>query len=184
MSGLPYQEIKKRCEKYKLIDPYHEKTVFDGKSFGNSESGYDLRIRETITVYPVTLTNLAINALYKIYHTLTFSKSRYKEPRPSFVLASTLETFNIQNDIRAEIKDKSSWIREGLSVHNTVCEPGWHGTLTLELKNVGSNVIKLKSGHPIAQVLFTKLTAATIKSYKGKYQNQPARPVESIKEKE
>lgn len=180
MTGLAYQHIKLRCIKYGLITPYYEKTVKSGKSYGLAESGYDVRIKQEITLYPVTLGNLVVNGLYSVWCKLT--RKEYVEPRPSFMLASTIEKFNLQEDIRAEVKDKSSWIREGLSVHNTVIEPGWSGWLTLELKCVGYKPIHIKSGDPIAQILFTKLVNKTQKPYKGKYQNQENKPVESIRE--
>lgn len=182
MAGLPYQEIKRRCGVDGLITPYFEKTIQNGKSFGFSESGYDVRIAETLTLYPVTLGNLLINAFHELKCSLF--QEEYVEPRPSFLLSVTIEHFNTPSDLRAEVKDKSSWIREGLSVHNTVIEPGWHGNLTLELKNVGSKAITIYAGDPIAQILYTKLTAATKRPYEGKYQNQPAIPVESIREGE
>ena len=180
MSGLPYQYIKERCEKYSLITPYYEKTIKSGKSYGFSESGYDIRIKQDITIYPVTLSNLFINACAWLWSKIRIVA--YTELRPSFILASSIERFNMQDDIRAEVKDKSSWIREGLSVHNTVIEPSWHGFLTLELKNVGNSVIHIKAGDPIAQILFTKLSKPTIKPYSGKYNNQPDMPINSIKE--
>lgn len=180
MAGLPYQEIKKRCEEKNLITPYYEKTIQSGKSYGFSESGYDIRIKQELTIYPVTIGNLFINACAWLWSKIRIVN--YVEPRPSFILASSIERFNMQDDIRAEVKDKSSWIREGLSVHNTVIEPGWTGILTLELKNVGYMPIYIKSGDPIAQILFTKLAKPTIRPYEGKYQNQPDRPVGSIKE--
>lgn len=182
MTGLAYQHIKERCIKYGLITPYYEKTVKSGKSYGLAESGYDVRIKQEITLYPVTLGNLIINAVY--YGWCALLRKTYVEPRPSFMLASTIEKFNLQDDIRAEVKDKSSWIREGLSIHNTVCEPSWVGFLTLELKCVGSKPIYIKAGDPIAQILFTKLVSKTQKPYTGKYQYQPDKPVGSIREKE
>ena len=54
-----------------------------------------------------------------------------------FLLAETLEIFNLPNDISAQFVLKSSRARAGFN-HMLAgwCDPGWHGsTLTLELKN-------------------------------------------------
>ena len=154
-----------------LFDTFaHEKQVEGGYSWGCSCCGYDVRIKQDITLYPVTLWNLLLKAL--------------GFQRPSFALASTLERFDIPNDLVALVADKSSWAREGLAVQNTVAEPGWNGYLTLELTNHGDKVIHLKSGMPIAQILFHQLTEPTQRPYQGKYQNQDDRPVEAIKEEQ
>jgi len=50
-----------------------------------------------------------------------------------FVLAETIETFNLPDDISAQFVLKSSRAREGLN-HLLAgwCDPGWHGSkLTL-----------------------------------------------------
>ncbi len=73
------------------------------------------------------------------------------------------------------VKDKSTWARRGLSVFNTVIEPGWKGWLTLELVYHGNEPLHIPAGAGIAQVIFERVenTAA----YSGKYQNQEDRPV-------
>ena len=66
--------------------------------------------------------------------------------------------------------------RLGLSVFNTVIEPGWRGYLTLELKNQGDRVLHIDCGDPIAQILFERLDVPTENPYSGKYQDQDAGP--------
>lgn len=57
-----------------------------------------------------------------------------------FILAHSIETFNLPNNISAEYKLKSSMARIGLDHLNAGwCDAGWHGSvLTLELKNVSN----------------------------------------------
>jgi dCTP deaminase len=74
-----------------------------------------------------------------------------------FLLASTIERFDIPRDITAFVLDKSSWARKGLSLFNTVLEPGWYGCLTLGLVNHSPSIIEIATGSTIAQIMFQKL---------------------------
>jgi dCTP deaminase len=177
---LAYQEIKNLCadDDKPLVFPCLEKTIFEGKSFGLSCAGYDLRIHQDITLYPISLSSLLINAIpYPVADMLSIPYRKW------FTLASTVEKMHIPNDVIGVLHDKSTWVRHGLTVQNTVIEPGWRGYLTLELKNEGHKILHIKAGSPIAQVLFYPLTSATEKPYIGKYQDQPNKPVEPVHEK-
>ena len=124
-----------------------------GVSHGLSEAGYDLRIKQDITLHPLK----------------------------RFAIASTIEHFHMPKDLVAIIHDKSTYARRGLSVFNTVIEPGWKGYLTLELVYHGWGILRIPAGAGIAQALFHQIESPA--SYDGKYQNQPDRPVEAIMEK-
>jgi dCTP deaminase len=121
-----------------------------GVSFGLSEAGYDIRIKQSVTLYPFR----------------------------RFRLASTVEEFAMPNNLVGIVHDKSSWARRGLSVFNTVIEPGWKGYLTLELVYHRWRPLKIPAGAGIAQVIFHQITEP--RAYSGKYQNQADRPVEAI----
>src|SRR5204863_114923 len=71
-----------------------------------------------------------------------------------FVLGRTLEWVELPDDVVARIEGKSSLGRLGLIVHATAgfCDPGWKGTLTLELANLTRIPIRLYAGLPIAQL--------------------------------
>ena len=128
-----------------------KKKFFD-TSFGLSEAGYDIRIKQNIV----------------------FKKGQ----KNSFTLASAIEEFQMPKNLVGEVKDKSSWARKGLSVFNTVIEPGWNGFLTLELVYHGNKDLFIKTGQGIAQVIFYEL--AEEGDYgNGKYQNQEDKPVHS-----
>jgi dCTP deaminase len=121
-----------------------------GVSFGLSEAGYDLRIKQSITLHPFR----------------------------RFAIASTIERFEMPEDLVAIVHDKSTWARRGLSVFNTVIEPGWRGWLTLELVYHGWKPLHIPEGAGIAQAIFHQLE--TPASYgAGKYQDQPDRPVKA-----
>jgi dCTP deaminase len=84
-----------------------------------------------------------------------------------FCLGRTLEWVELPDDIVARIEGKSSLGRLGLIVHATAgfCDPGWRGTLTLELNNLTRVPIKLYPGGLIAQLSFMTLDRPALRPY-------------------
>jgi dCTP deaminase len=84
-----------------------------------------------------------------------------------FCLGRTLEWVELPDDIVARIEGKSSIGRLGLIVHATAgfCDPGWKGTLTLELNNLTRVPIKLYPGLLIAQLSFMALDRPAQRPY-------------------
>jgi dCTP deaminase len=84
-----------------------------------------------------------------------------------FCLGATLEYVELPDDIVARIEGKSSLGRLGLIVHATAgfCDPGWRGTLTLELNNLTRVPIRLWAGLPVAQLSFMALDAPAERPY-------------------
>jgi len=84
-----------------------------------------------------------------------------------FCLGRTLEWIELPADVVARIEGKSSLGRLGLIVHATAgfCDPGWQGTLTLELNNLTRVPIKLYPGLPIAQLSFMALDRPARRPY-------------------
>jgi dCTP deaminase len=84
-----------------------------------------------------------------------------------FCLGRTLEWVELPADIVARIEGKSSLGRLGLIVHATAgfCDPGWKGTLTLELNNLTRVPIKLYPGLLIAQLSFMTLDRPAQRPY-------------------
>lgn len=96
-----------------------------------------------------------------------------------FKLASGVEYFRMPPTFMAFVCDKSTLARCGLSVQNTVIEPGWRGFLTLELFNQSDQHIDLKKNQPIAQIVFMRRSWIFGRKYTGKYQDQPSEPTSS-----
>lgn len=164
-----------------------------GTSFGLSEAGYDIRIKQDIHFVPKPWWKF-----WKSHMIFRTDKRRLcpeKADTPvnawidqemtthqgRFVLASAIEKFQMPDDLVGIVHDKSTWARQGLSVFNTVIEPGWAGYLTLELVFHGEKEVFIPAGSGIAQVLFHRLQRPA--EYSGKYQNQADKPIESIFEK-
>lgn len=63
------------------------------------------------------------------------------------VLAHTLETIKIPADLVGLVEGRSSWARLGVSIHITApkIDPGFHGTITLEMVNLGTAIIELRA---------------------------------------
>jgi len=84
-----------------------------------------------------------------------------------FVLGVTEEWVSLPEDIVARIEGKSSLGRLGLIVHATAgfVDPGFSGTLTLEITNLTRIPIKLWPGLPIAQLSFMTLDQPAERPY-------------------
>jgi dCTP deaminase len=164
---LPMQLIRERC-KYgePLISPFYERSISRGMSYGLGPSGYDVRIAEDIELHPQPI----IGRFANVFNRLLFGKEKVYV----FSLASTMEHFNMPNDLVGKVMDKSTWARRGLTLQTTIIEAGWKGYLTLELTNHSWKKITLKRGMPIAQIIFELLVEPTESAYSGKYQRQKA----------
>lgn len=84
-----------------------------------------------------------------------------------FVLGATLERVQLPDDVVARIEGKSSLGRLGLIVHATAgfVDPGFEGTLTLEITNLTRIPIILWPGKPIAQLSFMALDRPAERPY-------------------
>ncbi len=96
-----------------------------------------------------------------------------------FILANTLETIELPNDLVARLEGKSSLGRLGLLVHATAgyVDPGFKGQLTLEISNVARAKIALHYEMKISQLSFLKLSTPADRPYGtsglgSKYQGQ------------
>lgn len=137
-----------------------------GVSHGLSEAGYDVRIKQEV-LFDVGGSERQVKRVYV---------DGLGCPG-NFTLASTIEEFQMPPYLVGIVHDKSTWARRGLSVRNTVIEPGWHGFLTLELVYDGNTRLTIPAGAGIAQIIFHEL--ASPENYDGKYQNQPDKPVQA-----
>ena len=152
MTVLSRAAIQARCSEHGgMIYPCEPRTEAHGLSHGLGPAGYDVR--------------LVLGEGRRVAHLMP----------GAFLLAATAERFDMPTDVVAIVHDKSSLARKGLSVFNTVIEPGWRGFLTLELVNHGKDIITLVEGQGIAQVIFHLLDTPT-EGYDGKYQDQEYGP--------
>lgn len=141
-----------------MIQPYRDVKIIheeSGLSYGLQPCAYDLRIRYNLLL-----------------------------PAGGFSLASTIEAVNMPRNVCAFVHDKSTWARRGIAVQNTHVDPGFRGHLTIELTNHGRDPVYVAAGTPICQLVFHLIDREVLRSYTGKYQDQPDRPVRALKEGE
>jgi|SRR5208337_2882501 len=141
---LSAQSIRKRKG---MIEPFYERTLDMGLTYGLGPAGYDFRIAEDVIILS-----------------------------QGFVKVSSIERFAIPCDLQGEVKDKSTWARRGISVFNTVFDPGFRGWATIEIANHSRYEIEIKAGMAIAQMIFEVLDEPTELPYNGKFQDQPRGP--------
>ena len=140
---------------------------------GLGEAGYDIRIKQEISFFAKNLEKPQV-----MRYDINGEDASFMERFDGrFVIASAIEEFDMPDDLVGIVHDKSTWARRGLSVFNTVIEPGWKGFLTLELVYHGQENLVIPAGSGIAQVIFHH-TRERI-AYSGRYQNQENRPVEA-----
>ena len=155
MSVLSSQSIRRLCQNTNrpLISPFVERGIANGKSYGLSVCSYDCRIDHDLFLGP-----------------------------GQSALANTIEHFALPDNICGQVLDKSSYARRFVTAFNTHFDPGFMGWATIELVNLGDEMVVYKMGDALCQFVFHWLDEPAEAPYSGKYQNQVRRPVEAIYE--
>lgn len=103
-------------------------------------------------------------------HYLQRSDPFYLHPN-ELVLAATLEYFRLPSHLAGYVTSRSSWGRAGLVIATAVAvHPGFTGTVTLELVNLGEVPLALYPGLRVAQFVFSKCAGGT--DYDGRFAGQ------------
>jgi dCTP deaminase len=78
-----------------------------------------------------------------------------------FVLATTMESFELPDDLIARLEGRSSLGRLGIVVHSTasVFDPGWNGKVVMELGNLGRMPVALYPGMRVCALTFEELSS-------------------------
>jgi dCTP deaminase len=97
----------------------------------------------------------------------------YVIPPEGCVLASTREAVRIPLNMCALLTTRSSIARMFLMISTLTgfIDPGFEGTLDLQIFNAGANPVRLYAGDRIAQIVLFQLTTET-SGYQGKYQKK------------
>jgi dCTP deaminase len=87
-----------------------------------------------------------------------------------FALASTIESLELPDDLLGRLEGRSSIARLGITVHSTaaVFEPGWTGTATMELSNLGRMAVALYPGMRICAFSFETVSSPVMTPYRAK----------------
>ena len=188
---MPVINGKSLLARIPIREMFLHKRKAHGTSYGLVEAGYDIRINQDVNFIPpdpVRLAELTYDGqksytdehyqvlIHEAFHGYTLVDGKKTFGR--MVLASAIEEFDMPVDLVGVVHDKSTWARQGLSVFNTVIEPGFRGGLTLELVFHGNEELIIPAGAGIAQVIFTSL--AHDARYEGKYNGQSTDPTPAI----
>jgi dCTP deaminase len=95
-----------------------------------------------------------------------------------FVLGVTQETITLPDDLVARVEGRSSLGRLGIIVHSTAgfVDPGFSGTITLEISNLNRLPVALYPGMRVCQLAFEMMSSVADTPYHmkphSKYQHQ------------
>jgi len=176
MSVLSDKTIRKLALEEKMISPFEDKQVREGKiSYGLSSFGYDARVSEEFKIFTNVNSEIVDPKDFKSTNFVTKNGAECVIPPNSFVLARTVEHFKIPKDILVICLGKSTYARCGIIVNVTPLEPGWEGFVTLEFSNTTPLPAKIYANEGAAQFIFLKgneTPEVTYADRNGKYMGQ------------
>jgi dCTP deaminase len=159
-----------------MIEPFAERCEGNGViSYGLSSYGYDVRVGAEFKVFTNVYSSLVDPKAFREDAFVDVKADVCVVPPNSFALARTIEYFRIPEDVLTICVGKSTYARCGIIVNVTPFEPGWEGTVTLEISNTTPLPAKIYAEEGIAQVLFFRGAEPCETSYAartGKYQQQ------------
>lgn len=155
--------IKMLEEKTLVVEPIEKEQI--------QPASIDIRLGNTFSIVEDTSTGI-INLENEIKYKTITSDSYILLPN-QFVLATTMEYFDLPDDLTAFVEGRSSLGRMGLFIQNAGwVDPGFKGEITLELYNANRCAIELKAGRRVGQLVFAKMDQTALNPYNGKYQGQ------------
>ena len=155
--------IKMLEEKTLIVEPIEKEQI--------QPASIDIRLGNTFSIVEDTSTGI-INLENEIKYKTITSDSYILLPN-QFVLATTMEYFDLPDDLTAFVEGRSSLGRMGLFIQNAGwVDPGFKGEITLELYNANRCAIELKAGRRVGQLVFAKMDETALNPYNGKYQGQ------------
>ena len=155
--------LKMLDEKSLVINPVTKEQI--------QPASVDIRLGNTFSVVDDTPSNIITLESQINYKTIT--TDTYLIMPGEFVLATTMEYFELPDYLTAFVEGRSSLGRMGLFIQNAGwVDPGFKGEITLELYNANRCAIELKAGRRVGQLVFAEMDAPAINPYNGKYQGQ------------
>ena len=161
---LSDKTIMKMLEEKKLkIEPLTQEQI--------QPASVDIRLGRTFSVVddtPSGIITLENEIKYK-----SITSDTFLIMPGQFVLATTMEYFELPDNLTAFVEGRSSLGRMGLFIQNAGwVDPGFKGEITLELYNANKCAIELKAGRRVGQLVFAEMDDHAINPYNGKYQGQ------------
>lgn len=177
---------------YNAIVELLAQNVVEGAELANvNGTSLDIRLGEELLVevqpayFDSTTLSLRERETPKMERYMMDAEMGYFMKPGEFILAHSVELFNLPLDISCEFKLKSSLARMGVNQLTACwCDPGWHGShITLELTNtLRHHNICIRPNDKIGQIVFFQHAPVPEEhSYRvrGRYNND--RTVEGVK---
>lgn len=142
------------------IAPFHPEHV--------NPASVDLTLHPTIRVPNILCDMIDVEEVQEGYtEVFEMPEDGFVLDPGDFILASTTEIIELPDDITARVEGKSSIGRIGVAVHVTAgyIDPGFKGQVTLEIANLAPWSVRLRPHMRIAQIAFTRMSAAATKPY-------------------
>lgn len=156
-----------------LIDPFKKRNI--------QPASYDLKLATKVRVFRNHSAGFVdVKKPVDITEIIDMKKGGSFIVHPGeFILGATEEYVTLPNDVAATLEGRSSIGRLGLIVHATAgfIDPGFSGTITLEITNLSRLPIKIYAGMRISQLAFYQMSSPVRNPYgskalKSKYQGQ------------
>jgi dCTP deaminase len=186
LNDLQIEELVREHNMIESFIPEQRRSLEDGSkaiSFGLTSYGYDIRIKDTFLIFNDLKSGRIDPLNFSESDCLIPHEGPYCDiPPRSYILAHTVEKFNMPADVIGRCVGKSTYARCGLIINVTPLEPSWSGHLTLELANATPCPLRVYANMGIGQIQFekglpAKVTYANRPYGAGKYQDQDDRPV-------
>jgi dCTP deaminase len=126
-------------------------------SYGCSSYGYDIRLSPEYEVFTPHMAgiidpkNFDKNAVIPL---TSNGSAPFTVPPNSYILGRSIEIFDMPSNVIGICVGKSTYARCGIIVNVTPLEPGWRGTLTMEIANVSPLPVRLYPNEGICQIIF------------------------------
>lgn len=192
--------ILKQCRNNKLIDPYFDSLISEGRniytgdgtiSYGLSSCGYDLRLSdkdvrlfkdpksgncnendpEDCIIDPKRFSDEYLEQAGIVY--CGGEEAYFILPAHTYALGVAIEKINMPDNVMGLCIGKSTYARCGIIVNMTPVEPGWSGHLTIEISNASDLPAKIYLNEGICQILFFECAKPNKPYGQRKYQHQP-----------
>ncbi|HIJ98461.1 TPA: dCTP deaminase [archaeon] len=151
-------EIDKLIQKKKLLENYLEENI--------EGAGVDLRVGKIFHLK----SGAKLTTSERVLPEIEEINGRHFVLKPDhYVLIQTMEKVNMPLNICARMLPRSTIQRSGVYQFHAFIDPGYSGTLTFGMKNLGKFDFEFEKGTKIAQIIF-ELVKGKTKAYKGKYQ--------------
>jgi len=165
MAVLGVGELLKRVREQKLVEGLCERELTNPEG-----AGFDIRLAEVYKLKGDAFLGVDERRTPEVETVAKLGEHPHYTLKPGeFVLVRTVESLNLPSDLTAYLLPRSTLIRSGVHLLWTQAAPGYKGSLTAGMKNLGESSLKLEMGARFAHIQFYRVEGATT-PYRGQWQ--------------